>query len=61
MSDVILTSLCETCKYGTVNEEDKARVKVYCSYKEKEFYFGQCVPCTNYTKIAEGEDYDRSE
>ena len=53
MNDVILTSQCEYCRYGTVDDSDKARVKVYCSYKDKTYYFGQCVPCDNYTKRRE--------
>lgn len=51
MSDVILTSECEKCRYGTVDDSNKARVKVYCSYKEKTYYFGQCIPCDNFTKM----------
>ena len=50
MSDVIITDICETCQYGTVDDSDKARVKVWCSYKEKEYFFGACIPCDNYTK-----------
>lgn len=41
---------CENCIYGTIDETDKARVKVYCQYKDKSYYFGQCIPCDNKTK-----------
>ena len=50
MSDVILSNKCETCKFGIVNDENKARIKVYCSQKEKEYYWGQCITCDNYTE-----------
>ena len=50
MSDVIITDICETCQYGSVNDKDKARVKVYCSYKDREYFFGQCIQCDNYNK-----------
>ena len=50
MSDVILTSQCEYCRYGTIDDSDKARVKVYCSYKDREYFYGACIPCDNYTK-----------
>lgn len=53
MSEIIITSVCEECEYGTVDDSNKARVKVYCSYKDKEYNFGQCVPCDNYTKRRE--------
>lgn len=54
MSDMIITSLCEKCRFGSVDDSDKARVKVYCNYKEREYWFGACIPCDNYTKAIEG-------
>lgn len=47
---MILTSQCEFCKYGTINDMDKSRVKVFCSIKQKEYYYGMCIPCENYEK-----------
>lgn len=47
---MILTSECENCKFGIIKDEDKAKVKVLCTYKEKEYYYGQCIPCDNKTK-----------
>lgn len=44
----ILTSQCENCKYGSVDYEDKARMTVYCSYKEKKYMYGQRIPCAYY-------------
>lgn len=51
MSEVILTSQCEQCRYGNVDDSDKAKVKVYCNYKDKTYYYGQCVSCDNFTKL----------
>ena len=56
--NMIITSQCEKCKFGTVDETDKARVIVYCSSKDKTYYYGQCIPCDNYTKKEDGEEYD---
>ncbi len=42
---MITTDECEFCRYGTIIEEDKARIRVYCSIKDKWYYFGQCIPC----------------
>ena len=50
MSNVINTSQCEKCKYGTVDDTDKARVKVTCGYKNKTYYYGACIPCDYYEK-----------
>ena len=48
--NMINTSQCENCEYGTINEIYKAKVKVLCSYKEKEYYYGACIPCDFYKK-----------
>lgn len=48
--DVINTSKCLECRYGILNDSNKARVKVYCIEKDKHYYYGQCVPCENFTK-----------
>ena len=55
MSKVILTSECETCRYGSIDDSDKARVKVACSYKEKTYYYGQGVPCEYHEKRKEND------
>ncbi len=47
---VIITSECEECAHGVIDESDKARIKVYCNIKEKWYYFGQCIPCDNKEK-----------
>ena len=53
MSHVILTSQCEKCKYGSIDDSNKARIKVYCSYKEKSYFYGACIPCETYEKRKE--------
>ena len=50
---MILTSECEECIYGVIDESDKARIKVKCTYKDKEYYYGQCIPCNNKSKKEE--------
>lgn len=44
----ILTTICEQCAYGSIDESDKARIKITCSFKNKTYYFGQYVPCDYY-------------
>lgn len=41
---------CENCAYGSIDESDKARLMVYCQYKDKTYYYGQCIPCDSKTK-----------
>jgi len=42
---MILTSECEKCSQSIINDEDKARVTVYCRVKNKTYYYGQCISC----------------
>lgn len=48
--EMITTDTCENCRYGTVLEENKALIKVYCSIKDKTYFYGQCIPCENKTE-----------
>jgi len=43
--NMIITSECENCVNGEVDDSDKARVKVYCRAKERWYWYGQCIPC----------------
>lgn len=45
MANMIITSECEQCIHSIINEEDKARVKIYYKQKDKTYYWGQCIPC----------------
>ncbi len=54
--NMIITSECEECIYGIIDESDKARIKVKCQHKGKEYYFGQCIPCDNKSKRKLGEE-----
>lgn len=47
---MILTSECEGCDFGIIDDRDKSRVKVICALKGKEYFYGQCIPCDNKTK-----------
>ncbi len=42
---MITTDECEKCRYGAIIEESKARIKVYCSVRDKYYWYGQCIPC----------------
>lgn len=42
---MIITSECEQCVHSVIDEEDKARIKIYCSVKDKTYFWGQCIPC----------------
>lgn len=44
---------CEDCEYGSINDHDKARVKVLCAVRGKEYYYGQCIHCEDKIKIKE--------
>lgn len=45
---MITTSECIDCEHGSVCEDNKQ--KVHCSYKNKDYFFGQRIPCEDKTK-----------
>lgn len=47
---MIITSECEKCRYGTIDDSNKAKIKVKCNLKGKEYHYGKCIPCENKTK-----------
>lgn len=53
--NVINTSECEKCEYGTIEEISKAKIIVHCSDKNKTYYYGACIPCENFSKKKESE------
>ncbi|MCR2049718.1 hypothetical protein NSB25_20905 [Acetatifactor muris] len=58
--NMILTSECEQCTYGIIDESNKARIKVKCNLKNKEYHYGQCIPCENKRKRKEEEKFEES-
>lgn len=47
---MINTSECEKCKYGTIDDTNKAKLKVYCAARDKTYYYGQSIPCDDKEK-----------
>lgn len=47
---------CENCVYGSIDETDKTKLRVYCQYKDRNYYYGQCIPCENKTKRAKDDE-----
>ena len=45
---MIITSECLECEYGSVCENNNQ--KVHCSYKNKDYFFGQRIPCEDKNK-----------
>lgn len=48
MDMIICGQECEDCIHYVDELED--RRKIYCSYKEKTYWYGQCIPCDNKVK-----------
>lgn len=40
---MIITSECLACEYGSVCQNNNH--KVHCSNKDKDYFFGQRIPC----------------
>lgn len=52
---MIITSECEKCIHSILDETDKSKIRVYCSIKDKSYYFGQCITCKYKEMKSEGE------
>ena len=56
---MIITAECEGCVHGEIFKVGKIE-KVRCLYKEKEYYYGQCIPCEHRQK-KRGEPEENSD
>lgn len=57
MSMIIVGPDCKDCIYCTaIDDENPARIKVYCSHDDKHRWYGQCVPCDNKVKKVNNEE-----
>lgn len=50
MANMIITSECEKCIHSIIDESNKAWIKIYCTAKDKTYYWGQCIPCDKIIK-----------
>lgn len=46
----IMGKYCEDCKYCTIDESNKAWIKVHCGARNKTYHYGQCIPCDDKEK-----------
>ncbi len=52
---MVCTSDCIYCTNCILKESDKSRVKIHCIAKEREYWYGQMVPCN---EMEERKDAD---
>lgn len=50
---MIITSECEGCRYGSVDERNPRKVMVYCEKRERGYFYGQCIACDDFIKRKE--------
>lgn len=55
---IICGKECEDCVNAQFFENKKI-IKVFCEAKNKEYYYGQRVPCESYEKYEKGESNER--
>ena len=36
---------CENCIYMTIDEQSKGRIRVICDARDRQYWWGQNVPC----------------
>lgn len=56
MTMIIVGQDCENCTHCTaIDDENPARIKVYCSYDDKYRWYGQCIPCEHKVEVKDEE------
>lgn len=50
---MIITSECEGCRYGSVDERNPRKVLVYCKKRKRGYFYGQCIACDDFKKRKE--------
>lgn len=48
--NTINTSECSKCQFCTLDETDKKRIVVHCSARDKDYMYGQRIPCDDMKK-----------
>lgn len=46
-----LTSECEECIHCILDESSKAKIIIHYKLKDRDYIFGQRIPCSNKTKL----------
>ena len=44
---------CVDCVYSSVDDTNKARIKVYCDARDRSYWWGQNIPCDDKKKYDE--------
>lgn len=57
---IIIGKECSNCQNATLYTKNRARAKVSCSARNKEYYWGTCIPCDEFTKIDVGEENEEN-
>ena len=47
---IIVGKECEDCKFSTFDENNKAKVMIYCGIKDKWYIYGKCIICDDKIK-----------
>lgn len=50
MNMIICGKDCDDCTYAVFNDDNKAVVKIHCSARDKDYYYGQSIQCDDKEK-----------
>lgn len=48
--NMVNTSECKDCEHSSLEEISKSKIIVHCSFKNKSYIYGQCIPCESKRK-----------
>lgn len=47
---MIITSECENCSHSIFNETNKSKIIIHCNIKDRDYIYGQRIPCNQMNK-----------
>lgn len=56
MSMIICGKDCVDCIYVSNNSDNKGHERVYCSFRNRSYYYGQSINCDDKEKHNDNED-----
>ena len=55
---IIVGEKCQDCIYADIDDSNKAKIIVHCDFRDKKYFWGQCISCEDYKKNEQNNDRD---
>lgn len=56
MATIVTSEKCLNCRHCTILEKSKAGVYIACAFRDKEYFYGKIIECSDFEKRRESND-----